>query len=286
MPRFGSQITTSVVFMYPSVEHAQRHDRIGGTGLIVGKLMEGTGLYATYLVTCRHVALAGSPVARINRRDDEKPDIIDLLDVDYVPHPNGVDLAIHPLFDHLKFNEHAYSFANVASFMTPELMVRHDIGLGDDIFMVGRFVNLQGNRNNVPSVRTGNFSHNLEKVRIGGLNQPQTCFAVEMRSRTGFSGSPVYVWGTRHTALARKVESPEDTNFIYLLGINVGYIIDPNASSGEENTWLNAVIPAWRILDLFETRQIREAHELKTRQTADAIKVLRSISDEPKTKLG
>jgi hypothetical protein len=277
MPRIGRTITTSVVFLYPSEDHARRHGRIGGTGFIVGKPMADTGLNALYLVTNMHVVAGGSPVVRINRRDGGPPDILDLLDVEYVAHPAGDDLAIQPLSDHVRTDVHAFSFVPVERLVTPEVLARHDIGIGDEVFMVGRFVNLQGTTNNVPAVRFGNFSHDLDRVRLRVPAHDQECFAVEMRSRTGFSGAPVYVWGRPDTTLVqRQVQNTSDYSFIYLLGVNFGYIIDPDADAGEENTWLNGVVPAWKILELLNTPTLVEAHERRTLRTQEALAQLAS----------
>lgn len=280
MPRLGNTILTSVVFLYPSREHAERHERCGGTGLIVGKSMEGTNLNATYLVTCKHVALGSSPVARINCRSGGKPDVFDLLDLDYVEHPSGVDLAVHPLMGHINTDKHAFTFTPIERFVTPELMAKHDIGIGDEVFMVGRFFNMQGAGENAPAARFGNFSHDLDLLSIRGLQHKQECFAVEMRSRTGFSGSPVYVWGAEHTALVRDVSDPALKKFIYLLGINIGYIVDPEASDGEDNTWLNGVLPAWRVAELLDTPKIQSAHEDWTNRTLAALSVVKNLQTQ------
>jgi hypothetical protein len=80
-------------------------------------------------------------------------------------------------------------------------------------------------------------------------------YAVEMRSRTGFSGSPVRVYRTDATNIS--VIHP--VHFLHgLLGINWGYINDPETG---ENTWLNGVIPAWKIIETLETPALEKKHK-------------------------
>ena len=58
-------------------------------------------------------------------------------------------------------------------------------------FMIGRFLNHQGTKDKiVPAVRFGNISVMLEIIWNSTVNKDQLSFSVEMRSRTGFSGSP------------------------------------------------------------------------------------------------
>ena len=57
--------------------------------------------------------------------------------------------------------------------------------------MIGRFLNHQGTKDKiVPAVRFGNISVMLELIWNSTVSKDQLSFAVEMRSRTGFSGSP------------------------------------------------------------------------------------------------
>lgn len=81
------------------------------------------------------------------------------------------------------------------------LLKRHEIdafrvGPGDDVFVVGRFINSQGKLRNIPSVRFGNIAQMplkpIEQGRVFGEFQ-QESFLVEARSISGFSGSPVFL---------------------------------------------------------------------------------------------
>ena len=87
------------------------------------------------------------------------------------------------------------------------------------------------------------------------INRDQESFAVEMRSRTGFSGSPVMTYRTIATNLARTKTDVE--NFHALLGINWGFVYDEKG----ENTWLNGVIPAWKILETLDTPELQKKYD-------------------------
>jgi hypothetical protein len=119
--------------------------------------------------------------------------------------------------------------------------------------MVGRFVNHQGEKENRLAARFGSISMMQEPIWVARDNRWQESFAVEMRSRTGFSGSPVTVYRTPYTSVTKG----QHTEFYRLLGVNWGYINDETG----ENTWLNGVVPAWKILETLEVPALKDKHE-------------------------
>jgi hypothetical protein len=69
------------------------------------------------------------------------------------------------------------------------------IGPGDDVFMVGRFIDHDGGNKNRPALRFGNISIDPTPImQDNGVRVPAYC--VDLHSRTGFSGSPVFVYRT------------------------------------------------------------------------------------------
>ena len=259
MPRFPEKNLGGVVFMYRTVGEANSRARLGGTGFLVGRAIPnsengyGQQKYLPYLITNRHVAFEASAcVGSVNRRDGGPPDVWDIDQNDWVSHPAGDDLAATCVFRYLDHARHAASFIQESAFVTPGMIASHDIGIGDDVFMVGRFVNHQGVAQNEPALRFGNISVGLTSIATSGPKgpRPQESFAVEMRSRTGFSGAPVCVYRTGQTL----APVPEDAQrFWGLLGVNGGYVLDENG----ENTFLNGVVPAWKITELLETPTLR-----------------------------
>ncbi|PJI55722.1 hypothetical protein CTI14_02415 [Methylobacterium radiotolerans] len=146
------------------------------------------------------------------------------------------------------------NFVGTDQFLTAEQISQLSIGAGDEVFMIGRFLNMQGDGIIKPVVRFGSISmETTEFVHNKAMGQDEESFIVEMRSRTGFSGSPVMMYRTDATSIS----TFHPTNFIYgLLGINWGYIYNED----KENSFMNGVVPAWKILELLEHPTLLKKH--------------------------
>ena len=262
MPRISDMLLDGVVFLFRTKADAEARERIGGTGFVVAKPVEGSKeligrtLFIPYIVSNKHVVFeGGASVVSVNRRDGGKPDIIEYEPTDWVAHPSGDDVAIICAFGDLDSAMHKTSHIAEHQIVTPEGMKRWMVGVGDEVFMIGRFINLQGRNSNRAAARFGCISMMQERIFQHQRNFWQESFAVEMRSRTGFSGSPVAVYRTVATNLS---DIPQNlSNFFGILGVNWGYILDEHG----ENTWLNGVVPGWKILDLLETPEMKRRHE-------------------------
>lgn len=284
MPRIPDELTYGICFTYRTRADAEANARHGGTAFLVGKPMEGfvaptTGgpAYLIYAVTNYHVAWGGSPVLRIHRSDGVLH-VIELSQSDWLPHPNGDDLAVAFLSDRLLLagespskSEAATRFVTTKKLVTPQILATHQVGLGDDIFMIGRFLNLQGTKDRLaPAVRLGSISSMSQPVWNSVINKNQESFAVEMRSRTGFSGSPVAVFRSDRTVpvAADEYRGSPTERWWWLLGVNWGFINDKDTG---ENTWLNGVVPAWKILEVLEEPYLKDKHEAATKMLKDSI---------------
>jgi hypothetical protein len=86
-----------------------------------------------------------------------------------------------------------YLFAN-----PPDAIGSEQIAVGEDVFMIGLFLDHGGTMINIPSARFGNVSM-LPNAKAT-IKQPTgylgESYVVDMHSRTGFSGSPVYAFRT------------------------------------------------------------------------------------------
>ena len=82
-----------------------------------------------------------------------------------------------------------------ADFATAEAIKRHDIGVGDEIIIVGLFTRFHGQTKHVPIVRTGNIAM-MSEEKIPTEEGEIEAYLAEGRSIGGLSGSPVFV---RHT---------------------------------------------------------------------------------------
>jgi hypothetical protein len=214
----------------------------------------GQELYIPYLVSCRHVVFsAGASIVSVNRWDGGVPDIIETEPTDWVEHPAGDDVVAMCAMHLIRPSRHRLSHIQLGSIITDAGITRLDIGVGDETVMVGRFVNHQGQTTNRAAARFGTISMMPEDIWVRNDNRFQRSYAVEMRSRTGFSGSAVAVYRTLATVLT---DVPH-ADFWGILGVNWGYILDEDG----ENTWLNGVVPGGRIIELLEVPTLKTRHE-------------------------
>jgi hypothetical protein len=145
---------------------------------------------ALYLVTNKHVVHDGAMVARLNTHDG-KSDPLPLDGAEWFEHPDGDDLAVCPIG--LNAGAHRHRPFPLSQCVTREWVSTFDIGLGDDVFMIGRFIGHEGKLQNTPSLRFGAISQMPTEPIIveGGFRQ--LSYLIEARSIPGYSGSPVFI---------------------------------------------------------------------------------------------
>jgi hypothetical protein len=295
MPRIPDFMLDGVAFLYPTVDDARRHAKQGGTCFIVGRptkeILPGHPIsvggvpiatYVPYAVSNRHVVWSGGcPVLRVNRRDGSTPDVIELDINDWHVNPNGSDVAVACLIGKISEAIHKVSFVPTTRFITREMAKEYELGVGDEVLMVGRFINHQGKTDNLAAARFGSISVMPAPIRNKAIGKDQLSYAVEMRSRTGFSGSLVAAYRTVATVLTEvKVDS-----FYGILGVNWGYILDENG----ENTWLNGVVPAWEIVETmdvpalaaFQAEAARRWDEIRDSGAGEAVPAVVTAMDRP-----
>jgi hypothetical protein len=280
VPRINEQIAQSIVYLFRSKKEAKEGIAGGGTGFLVWvDSTTGTNFGHLYAVTNKHVIKENCSVVRINT-DEGKTEIYNLTYYDWELHPNS-DVAIAYLgrvdSDNIRFKA-----IPTKHFITKEIIKAFDIGLGDDVYMVGRFIHHGGTTYNMPSVRSGIISTMPNKDELISLGENEyEAFLVEMRSISGFSGSPTIFdypiqWfllevltDNKFKNFNRKVNPEADklslTN--WLLGIDAGNfpiyekVYEEIEEQGEKilcgtdykaqnHSGFSVVIPAWKILDL------------------------------------
>lgn len=296
MPKIAQHYLDCSVYLYDSQQAAEAGENFGGSGCLIqvesdphtkraadGRPTKDVVYFPPHLyaVTNAHV-VRGFPVIRLNTVDDTI-DVLNLSVNDWICHPNGDDLAVAPI--QLPTSKHNYFPLNSAYFVHRDDMERGTIGAGDDTFMVGRFITHGGRQRNTPSLRFGSIAMlPFDNVKLES-GHSQEAFLVETRSISGYSGSPVFVyrpketrvaapprdrfdlrsnWGgeSRYTAITDLVGIPE------LLGIDCGHIqkyekvVDrignphPQGWKVSSNTGMAIVIPAWRLVDLFNKPEL------------------------------
>ena len=220
---------------------------------------------------------------------DGKKHIIETDERDWIFHPDGDDLAALLV----SFDPKKLRFSHISN---RDLLSKHDamtlgVGIGDDVFVVGRFINHEGRQKNSPTARFGHIGQMPnEPIRMG--RHDQECFLVEARSIGGFSGSPVF-WQV--LPFAGGVYRPKSANQIgpLLLGVEAGYINDwtpvcdslgrpinqaePDRLQVRVNAGMMVVIPAWKLTELLH----EDSLVAKRKQVEDQVK-----AEEKKTRGG
>lgn len=204
MPRIPQKVINGVFYLYWSREDALAGRNPGGTGFIVkyegenwNREVLGNHFYG---VTNWHVACRGCSTIRLNTIDGGT-DIIELDPSEWHFLPGKCDVAVVPL----SLNGQIHDVASVSTHQFvanpgtgSRRYVNAHIGVGDDVFMVGLFVDHGGVAKNVPSARFGNVSMLANPQAT--IKQPTghhgESYVIDMHSRTGFSGSPVYAYRT------------------------------------------------------------------------------------------
>jgi hypothetical protein len=284
LPRIPDYALDSVVYLYPSEAAAEDGDQIGGSGFLIVIPIPYTQpalAHVHCVVTNAHVIDAGSMVVRLNTTDGAMTTIA-LDGAEWFRHPEGDDIAICPIGMDAKF--HKFKSMHPNMFLTKEIMEIFDIGPGDDVFVVGRFINREGKQKNIPSVRFGNIAQMPDEPLLLNGGKEQECFLVEGRSIPGFSGAPVFIQIVPEAPefpefpqSLKQYEPKPSTNRPkmgfkagpFLMGIDFCHLFnkDPvvsDASGKQANDWhvrsntgMMGVIPMWRIMDVIDSPKMK-----------------------------
>ena len=222
VPKIPPGNLSSVVFLYKSVEDARAGTNIGGSGFLIGVNSVIPGKGWLYVVTNWHVACRlGASIIRVNTLDGG----IDIMEFDPAEWSFLPEYDIAVIQVNFDFSVHQVKTVPESAMLQETMWKRNEIGPGDDVFMMGRFVDFDGRAQNVPAVRFGNISMNpVPLLQTNG--RYANSFVVDMHSRTGFSGSAVFVYRTPgydlSDNLAAKKVLLSGTNLFLLLGIHWG----------------------------------------------------------------
>ncbi len=191
VPRIPDEYLEGTIYLYFDSQRAKVGERQGGSGFLIG--IDADTVPKTrhiYAVTNRHVIEEGATVLRINRHDGTA-EPLDLTERVWRFHPDGTDIAIAKI--KIDPNVHKYRTLRFDALVSKEMYAKQGLGIGDDVFLVGRYVGSDGKEVNIPTVRFGNIAQNEATILKDKHGRDQESFIVEGRSIGGFSGSPVYV---------------------------------------------------------------------------------------------
>lgn len=273
MPRIPDFIQNSIVYLYPDLLSAQDGVDEGGSGFLIAMPSESHKATHYYVITNAHVIEDECPVVRVNLKypgsGHERAECFDFQCKSWVIHEKH-DLAIRPLPPDLDESLLNLTFIGIDLLVSQRECSEKDIGAGDDLVYVGRYMGHAGKFQNTPSVRFGTISmmpnrdepiayetgHDTKK-----RSRSQVGFLVEARSRGGYSGSPVFFMH-RHARDNRTVFPFVD---LRLLGVDWGHLPeevplrDPHGHLHGQHfvvqvhSGMMGVVPAWFLDEFIRT---------------------------------
>lgn len=270
MPSIPPDMLDCVGYLYADRDSALEGRAYGGTCFFVGiESKANANGYYVYAVSNYHVAIeGGKSVIRLNTRDG-KVDVIEAGPEEWTFIPGGGDCAAILLYANLEI--HKLRFLPLGDFLTQEKFAAGEFGVGDDVFMLGRFIDLEHVPTNKPSARFGNISVNPVKMNGAHNGKDVEYFCLDMHSRSGFSGSPVFAFRTPGSDL-RNTDMPSYQTAKTILGMHCGQFPDNftvRADDGKESVamgWsgMTSALPAWHIAKLLNCETLvkkREAND-------------------------
>jgi hypothetical protein len=250
-------------------EDPEKRKQLIGTAFFLSRPIGDTGYGFTYIVTAKHIIdkirdLGCATVwLRLNDRKGKAGwSEIPLDEWKFHPYDLEVDVAfakgeLHPDLDHLSYP--------LNSAATEEVIKEHAIGVGEEVFLTGLFVNHSGKEKNIPIVRIGNIAAMPEEqveTEFGLID----AYLIEARSIGGLSGSPVFV----HLGLLRYSEKDEKGEAelgvsryrhgtVFLLGLMHGHyrvgkpetdtITEDGLNKEHVNMGIAIVVPITKVLE-------------------------------------
>jgi hypothetical protein len=283
MPRLVDWVVDCCIYLYPSEADANRGERIGGSGFLFGiPTADEFGTFV-YAVSNWHVVRT-NPVIRLNTTDG-KFEVIPLTVDDWHRHPDGeTDLAV-ALIDLSKPSRYLVRVINHTHLLTRDWIRKFGVGIGDDLFVVGRFVDHDGIQRNQPTVRFGAIAQ-MPGEPIATTMGRQDAYLAELRSISGYSGSPVFALIPFHRdgtlspeaiqEIAMRPNAIGGKERMLLVGVDCGHtrymdqdvyedILDDNGERvlRPTNQWVSVntgiaiVIAAWKLDELLQSEDLQ-----------------------------
>ncbi|MFZ3328329.1 MAG: hypothetical protein WA231_21685 [Methylocella sp.] len=215
VPKIDPSVLDASFYLYDTEEDAEAGIDPQGTGFIISYPSRMGGAdHHVYGVTNWHVAvredkdegIIPSPVIRLNMRGSNTTDVKPFRPNDWYFVPDGPDIAVIPL----ELDKEIQKFSIIQPYLFAGIneIGAGNVAVGDDVFMIGLFADHDGVTTNVPSARFGNISvlpSSFAKIKQETGYDGES-YVVDMHSRTGFSGSPVFMYRTLGQDLSKPLE--------------------------------------------------------------------------------
>jgi len=273
MTDLGSALGETVIFLY------EREGRIPlGTGFVVGyPILDGKEQVVPLVVTAKHViGDERMVVGRFTTHSADRPLMVeyDLQGMrssgDLWEHQDeGVDIVV---FRSPHFQEAKYAPLPLDLLASKERMASEDVKTTDRVIFPSMLVSFMGTSRNYPVVRDGSIALIPDelvplKFNVGqkSIETKQQVLLIDTLAIQGASGSPVFLWpGPRLKGNAFAIGGTRPL----LLGImHAFYLAIPRdisqaaVSTGRlsfsENAGIAIVFPAWRLLEILESKELR-----------------------------
>jgi hypothetical protein len=279
MPRIEDAQLECVVYLYGSKEEAEAGINIGGSGFLVYyPASQGRPGGFIYAVTNRHIIREKCSTVRLNTIDG-KTDVFEYHPDQWTISKTD-DLAVIALPGHISHTAYRFNTVKMTMLLTEEHVAIYNLGVGDDVALIGRFINIEGKQRNIPTARFGHVAQMpLEPIdsEDDGVPYKQESFLADIKSIGGYSGSPVFwdatVGRPKHVEQRAKLGRERGETPIFLLGVDWAHIRDWDPVCGvdkkplsanyqiEINTGIAAIVPAWKLRDLLENPMLKRERQ-------------------------
>lgn len=250
--RVPDRLLTSVGF----ISLASSEPEYLGTAFIVGVAGKCGNAY-THAVTAKHVADSvdgQSYLIGVNFKDGEMGWFGSSLKWWYHPtESDTVDVAVTVFTPTPRMD---VEYISETVFATDTRIKQYNIGVGDEINVVGLFTGFSGSQKHIPVVRTGNIAMmSSDKLPVNGGETE--VYLVEGRSIGGLSGSPVFVRhtvsipGVTATGEPQQISGVSQLHFLGLMHGHWDLKLGTDVMQAEAvNMGIAIVIPAQKILEV------------------------------------
>ncbi len=280
MPRITDETLNITFYLYHTKTDAEKGEGGGGCGCFISYpceyALQGSKGKHVYAVTNRHVIEEmgndqknTSPVIRVNTTDN-KISVIEPEFKDWIFHPDWHDLAICPIvFTSGYYKVSAIPFKDL---LTESEMGTYNLGVGCEIMAVGRFKTHEGKYRNTPVARFGHLAMMpFEPIYNRYFHLEQESFLVECHSASGNSGAPVFIWpSTTHKQVFLLGTVWAHMDEFTRIEDNEGEVINMEWRV-KYNMGMMAVVPAWRLVELIESDELKDQRRRTEKALADRL---------------
>lgn len=242
MPRIHAKLANCLIHLFPTREDAAAGKRPRGVGFLTCvKSAFDEEWWHPYLITNRSTIDQGNGVVSLNATDGTQ-DLLELDVTEWTSLPNGDDIAVAPLQPTQQLSD--YMFIPGSTFVTKGGVDNDEIGIGDEVFAVGKLIEHRDRLRNIPVMRFGHVTMLAGPVH-SKAGHVRECFLVDCPSVAGLSGSPVVLASGKFLGMGCGFLESRMKSGDYSDSGSKSHAVNSLANSADHGLML--VIPAWRV---------------------------------------